>query len=147
MSRCQLYSPADCKCICQCCLADCEREQEDLDTGCVGQQVLCQLCWQCQVINLGGTVWHATPRINQQISCLSAVRLCKNMHSLWSAELPVAGVGKRRKKAWTERQKREGVTTETQETWAQEKMRQHEEHQAIISDTFSLFHCFTRLSS
>lgn len=80
---CHLPAKTNCKCICQCCLANCERERKDLDTGCVGQQVLvCQLCWLCQVINLGGTAWHAAPRICRSIAL--ALRLCKNM-VCWAA--------------------------------------------------------------
>lgn len=67
---CHLQAKINCKCICQCCLANCERERKDLETGCIWQQVLCQLCWLCQIINLSGTVWHATPCINQQIYCI-----------------------------------------------------------------------------
>lgn len=64
-----LQAKTKCKSICQCCLAGCEREQKDLDTGCIRQKVLCQLFWLCQVINLSRTVWHATPHIKQEIYC------------------------------------------------------------------------------
>lgn len=91
-----LQAKTNWKCICQCCLADCEREQKDLDTGCIRQTVLCQLLRLCQVINLSRTLCHATPHTKQQIYCLSFDIILRCV--VRCDELPVAEVSKRKKR-------------------------------------------------